>query len=169
MIAHFSIPAQDPQRTAELFGKIIDGAVMPFPVVPGAWVAIAKDGSGLGVEVVPAATAHHLGEGEAGVPAGGPVVMPWETQIRQDGDAASASGFHVAMTTKLDVDELLELGRAEGWRAVHCDRGGVFDLVELWIDNRSLVELLPPGGTQRYLEFYRPEVAGQMFAGPPPH
>lgn len=163
MIAHFSIPARDPQTTAEVFGKIIGGTVMPFPVVPGAWVAIANDNSGLGVEVVPAATAHHKGEGEAGVAVGGPVVMPWETQIRQDGAEDSASGFHVAITTKLSAEEVVALGEAQGWRAVHCDRGGVFDLVELWIDNRSLVEILPPGGTERYLAFYRPDVAGQMF------
>lgn len=170
MIAHFSIPARDPQATAELFGKIVDGAVMPFPVVPGAWVAIANDGSGLGVEVVPALTAHHLGAGDPDPArvAYGPEVMPWETQIRQDGDAESASGLHVAITTKLSADEVIALGQAAGWRAVHCDRGGVFDLVELWVDNRVLVEVLPPEGTARYLAFYNPAVAAQMFMGPPP-
>lgn len=167
MIAHFSIPARDPQRTAEVFGRIIDGAVMPFPVVEGAWVAIARDGSGLGVEVVPAATAHHMGRGEAGEAVGGPVVMPWETQIRQDGDDQSPSGFHVAMTSRLSAEEIVALGEAQGWRAVHCDRGGVFDLVELWVDNRNLVEVLPPEGTRRYLAFYTPQVAGQMFGAHP--
>jgi hypothetical protein len=166
MIAHFSIPARDPQRTAEVFGRIIDGAVMPFPVVEGAWVAIARDGSGLGVEVVPAATAHHMGQGEAGTAIGGPVVMPWETQIRQDGDDRGPSGFHVAMTSRLSAEEIIALGEAQGWRAVHCDRGGVFDLVELWVDNRSLVEVLPPEGARRYLAFYTPQVAGQMFGAP---
>lgn len=168
MIAHFSLPARDPQRTAEIFGRLIDGAVMPFPVVPGAWVAIARDGSGVGVEVVPAATAHHMGQGEAGVALGGPAVMPWETQIRQDGDVEGPNGVHVAITSPLSAEEIIAIGRAEGWRAVHCDRGGVFDLVELWVDNRTLVEVLPPEGTRRYLAFYTPEVAGQMFlAGPP--
>lgn len=170
MIAHFSIPARDTRRTAELFGRIIDGTVMPFPVVPGAWVAIANDGSGVGVEVVPAATAHHAGSGDRdpGRSANGPEVMPWETQIRQDGDEVSPSALHVAMTTALSAEEIVALGRAEGWRAVHCDRGGVFDLVELWVDNRVLVEVLPPEGTARYLAFYNPSVAGRMFAGPPP-
>jgi hypothetical protein len=51
---------------------------------------------------------------------------------------------------------------------VHCERGGVFDLVELWIENRALVEVLPPEGADRYRAFYVPEVAGRMFAGPPP-
>jgi len=168
MIAHFSIPARDPRRTAEVFGRLIDGVVMPFPVVEGAWIAIARDGSGVGVEVVPAATAHHMGAGEAGVATPGPFVMPWETQIRPDGDPESSSGFHVAITSTLSAEEIILLARAENWRAVHCDRGGVFDLVEVWVDNRSLVEVLPPGGTRRYLDFYTPEVAGQMFAGPPP-
>ncbi len=170
MIAHFSLPARDTRATAELFGKIIDGEVMPFPVVPGSWVAIARDGSGVGVEVVPAATAHHKGAGDRDParPPNGPEPMPWETQIRQDGDDRAASGLHVALTTALTVDEVMELGRAAGWRAVHCDRGGVFDLVELWVDNRVLVEVLPPEGTARYLAFYNPQVAGAMFAGPPP-
>ena len=169
MIAHFSIPVRDPEGVARVFGRIIDGTVMPFPVVPGAWVAIANDGSGLGVEAVPETSAHHPGKGVSdGRVAAGPVVMPWETQILQDGDPQDASGYHVAVTTKLSVDEILALGRERGWRAVHCDRGGVFDLVELWIENRALVEVLPPEGTARYHAFYTPEVAGRMFAGPPP-
>jgi hypothetical protein len=139
-------------------------------VVQGAWVAVARDGSGLGVEVVPEASAHHRGEGDRD-PAhasDGPFVMPWETQIRQDGAAQTASGFHVAITTKLSVDELLQIGRENGWRAVHCDRGGVFDLVELWVDNRLLVEVMPPEGAARYFAFYKPEVCGAMFNGRPP-
>jgi hypothetical protein len=169
MIAHISIPAHDPRATAEVFGRIIDGEVMPFPVVEGAWVAIARDGSGLGVEVVPDTSAHHPGEGQSdGRVSDGPFVMPWETQVRQDGAPQEASGFHVAITTKLSVEALLKIGVEKRWRAVHCDRGGVFDLVELWIDNRFLVEVLPPKGSERYHAFYTPQVAGKMFAGPPP-
>jgi hypothetical protein len=169
MIAHFSIPARDPRRTAQVFATLIDGACMPFPVVPGAWVAIARDGSGTGVEVLPEASAHNQGAGDADPSrrANGPEVMPWEVQIRQDGAPQEASGFHVAITSPLSVEEIVAVGRAEGWRAVPCDRGGVFDLVELWIENRFLVEVLPPAGTQRYLAFYQPDVAGRMFGAAP--
>ena len=165
MIAHFSLPARDPQRTADVFARIIDGVAMPFPVVAGAWVAIARDGSGLGVEVLPETSAHNPGQGPADPDrrANGPEVMPWEVQIRQDGAPQAASGFHVALTSPLAASEVLAIGEAEGWRAVACDRGGVFDLVELWIDNRFMIEVLPPSGAARYAEFYRPEVAGRMF------
>lgn len=165
MIAHFSLPAREPERTARAFAQIIDGIAMPFPVVPGAWVAIARDGSGVGVEVLPERSAHNKGKGDRDPArsANGPEVMPWEVQIRPDGAPQDASGFHVAITSDLSAEAIIELGREHGWRAVSCDRGGVFDLVELWIDNRFLVEVLPPEGTARYRAFYKPEVAGQMF------
>jgi hypothetical protein len=165
MIAHFSLPAREPEVVAGVFAEIIDGVAMPFPVVPGAWVAIARDGSGTGVEVLPEASAHNPGSGDTDPArrATGPEVMPWEVQIRQDGAAQQASGFHVAITSPLSAERIIALGRSQGWRSVYCDRGGVFDLVELWIDNRFLVEVLPPEGVTRYQAFYRPEVAGQMF------
>lgn len=169
-IAHVSIPAREPEATARLFATLIDGVAMPFPVVPGAWVAIARDGSGSGIEVLPEASAHHPGSGDTDPSrrANGPEVMPWEVQIRQDGAMQDASGFHVALSSRLPVEEIFALGRAKGWRTVGCDRGGVFDLIELWVDNRFLVEVLPRHGYERYLDFYNPEVAGRMFAGPPP-
>jgi hypothetical protein len=169
MIAHFSMPAREPQRVATVLARLIDGVAMPFPVVSGAWVAIARDGSGTGIEVLPEASAHNPGEGDAdpGRTANGPEVMPWEVQIRQDGAAQTASGFHVALTSPLDQDEVLALARGEGWRAVPCDRGGVFDLVEVWVENRFLIEVMPPAGAARYLAFYNPEVAGRMFGGAP--
>jgi len=165
MIAHFSLPARDPQATAGIFATLIDGVAMPFPVVPGAWVAIARDGSGTGVEVLPEASAHNQGVGDDDPErrANGPEVMPWEVQIRQDGRPQDATGFHVAITSRLSAQEVIAIGRNEGWRTVSCDRGGVFDLVELWVDNRFLVEVLPPRGTERYLAFYNPDVAGRMF------
>ena len=170
MIVHFSLPARAPEPVAHVLGRIIDGEVMPFPVVPGAWVAIARDGSGTGIEVVPEATSHHPGVGETDPsrPADGPQVMPWEVQIRQQGAAQPASGLHVALSSPLSCEEILAVGREVGWRAVACDRGGVFDLVELWVENRFLIEVLPPGGFARYRAFYVPDVASRMFSGPPP-
>lgn len=165
MIAHFAIPARDPQRTAKVFGKIIDGEVLPFPVVPGSFVAMARDGSGLGVEVMPMGANHHMGEGEpvSGRPADGPMVQPWEVQIRNDGEYGATTGFHVALTSPLSADELVDLAKAEGWRAVHCERGGVFEVVEIWVDNRQLIEVMPPAGAESYRAFYRPDVAATMF------
>lgn len=164
MIMHISIPTRDPRSAAEFFAAVIDGAAMPFPVAPGAWCAIAKDGSGAGVELMAEDTAYYPGHGEPdGRVADGPVTMPWETQVLASPPPAEVSAFHAAMAAKIPADEIIALARARNWRAVECDRGGVFGVVEVWVDNRHLVEVMPPAQVSRYLAFYNPAVAGQMF------
>jgi len=37
------------------------------------------------------------------------------------------------------------------------------------VENRFMLEVLPPRGLQRYLDFYTPEVAGRMFSNSPPN
>ncbi|MBP7705253.1 MAG: hypothetical protein KA105_08205 [Caulobacter sp.] len=140
MIAHVSIPARRPEATARVFAEIMDAVIMPFPPVPGGWMVICKDGSGVGLEILPETTAIICGE-EAGEAS---VFGYCSAPVRRDG------AIHVALTSKLSVDEVISLGRAMDWRAVHCDRGA-FDLVELWVDNRLMIEVLAPEGTTRYL------------------
>lgn len=154
MIAHFSIPARDPQTTAELFARIIDGVAMRFPVVDGGWIAIARDGSGTSVEVVPETTAIEF-EGENGAP------PRYQSGLREAPREATA--IHFALTTHLSQDEVMAMGLARGWRTTHQNRGP-FDLVEMWIDNRQMIEVLPPESTARYLAFAQPEAAAKGFA-----
>jgi hypothetical protein len=52
--------------------------------------------------------------------------------------------FHLAIATELSVDDILAIGAREGWRAVPCSRGGVFDVVELWLENGLMFEVLTP-------------------------
>ena len=72
---------------------------------------------------------------------------------------------HVAMTTDLSRDEVIALGQAQGWRTLHADRGA-FDLVEVWVDDRIMVEVLPPDSTARYLAISDPAAARQSFGAP---
>ena len=166
MIAHFSIPSRTPKETALFFASVIDGLVYDFgPVVPGAAIAVAKDGSGVAVEVYPIDVAHHPGKGEVDptVTAEGPSAMPWEDQVRPDQAQSRPTGFHSAMATKLAEAKVLELAKANGWRAIACERAGVFGVVEVWVDNTFLVEVLAPAQAARYQKFMNTEGAGAMF------
>lgn len=168
MIAHVSVPSRDPRRTALLLAALMDGEVFPFPVVPGAWIAVARDGSGQAVEVYPPTLAHHPGRGEAdpaAVPQG-PQTLPWEDQIHADADQLRATAFHFAVTTPLPYERVLALAKAAGWRAVQCNRGGVFGLVEVWLEGQFLVEVLGPDDALRYRRFMNPAACAAMF-GPP--
>ena len=34
------------------------------------------------------------------------------------------------------------LAAREGWRTVRCSRGGIFEVIELWLENALMVEVL---------------------------
>jgi len=165
MIAHVSVPARDPRRTALLLAALIDGEVFDFPVVPGASIAVARDGSGLAIEVYPDTMAHHPGSGDADpafVPQD-PRTQPWEDQIHPDGQQLQPSAFHVALVSRLGDDAVVALARRAGFRAIRCDRAGVFRLIEVWLDNAVLVEVLNVDEAVRYRKFMNPAGCASMF------
>lgn len=160
-----SIPSDDPRRTAHFFAALIDGDVFDFPPVVGAAIAVARDGSGVAVEVYPVGMAHHPGEGEPmpiEVPAD-PAAMPWEDQIFPEPMDRSPSSFHLAIETRRTRDEVIALARTRGWRTVVCDRAGVFGVIEVWIDDRVLVEALTREESERYRRFMNPRGCAEMF------
>ncbi len=165
MIAHVSIAARDPRRTALLLASLMGGETFAFPVVPGAWIAVARDGSGTAIEVYPESMAHHPGKGEVDptVHAQGPQTMPWEDQIFPDESQVRPSAFHFAMSSPLTERQVLDVARADGLRAVRCDRAGVFALVEVWIDNVFMVEVLCGCEIDRYRSFMNPRTVAAMF------
>jgi hypothetical protein len=165
MIAHVSIPARDPRSTALLLARLIDGESFDFPVVPGARIAVASDGSGLAIEVYPDGMAHHPGTGQPDpfcAPAG-VAAMPWEDQISPDDTQLRPTAFHFALVSKLGDEAVIGLAQQAGFRAVKCDRAGVFRLVELWLDNSLLVEVLDPTEAERYRQFMNPAGVRAMF------
>lgn len=51
------------------------------------------------------------------------------------------SQVHINMQTALIYAEVLALARREGWTARICDRGGLFELVEYWLEDKFMLEL----------------------------
>ncbi|MGE0829385.1 MAG: hypothetical protein AB7O04_08550 [Hyphomonadaceae bacterium] len=165
MIAHVSIPARNPEQTALLLATLIDGEAFAFPVVPGAWIAVARDGSGLAVEVYPDGMAHHPGAGDVDptLAVEGPQAMPWEDQIFLDGPQIRPSAFHFALASPLADEDILRAAHAAGLRALKCERGGVFGVVEVWLENSILVEVLSAREFGRYRDFMNPTACAAMF------
>ncbi|MBX7223678.1 MAG: hypothetical protein K1Y36_27435 [Blastocatellia bacterium] len=165
MIAHMSIPSANPKQTALFFAALIDGLVFDFPVVSGASIAVAKDGSGTAIEVYPPTMAHHPGTGEPDptLSPTGPATMPWEDQILAVSVDPRPSSFHLALGTRLSESEVLSWANSLGWRAVVCERGGVFGLIEVWVDNTYLVEVLVPEQMARYRQFMNVTGCAAMF------
>jgi hypothetical protein len=132
MIFHASIPAREPERVAAVIAEIWGGQSFRFPPWPGAWVAMAGDARGSMVEVYPHTLPIAPGTGDD-------MARPLP-----DTEPRPYTCFHLAIATERTVDEIRAIGAREGWRAVPCSRGGVFDVVELWIENGLMFEVLTP-------------------------
>jgi hypothetical protein len=144
MIYHTAIPANDPQSAAVALARILGGEAMPFPVVPGSWIAWSADGV-TELEVVP--RGHGFARAEQGK----------EPRWVGSHGGLFASGWHVAVGTQVDAREVLKIAHEAGWPAQICDRAGFFDIVEVWVDDCGLVEVLDPEMQARYRAAFSPE------------
>ena len=132
MLFHMSVAARDPQRVATVIAEIWGGSVRRFPPVSdNGWIALANDDRGTCLEVYPRGTVLRETAGDAdahGEPSG-----------RDDFTAT-----HGAIATALDEPQVLAIARREGWPAKYRKRGGLFGVIELWVEGRQMLEVLTP-------------------------
>lgn len=135
-LLHMSITAEKPESTAKILASFLGGRHLPFPPFPDSWIAFAAEDDGTAIEVYP--TTHRLKPGENGI----------ECITEEPDDATSFA--HIAISSKLSEDQIIYLAMAAGWIARRQDRGP-FACIEVWIDNRLLIEVL----TTQMLADYR--------------
>jgi hypothetical protein len=73
--------------------------------------------------------------------------------VRQPEGVDRRSPTHFALSVDMAEADVMARARAKGWDAFVCDRGGHFHVIEVWIDNTWLVEVLPPTFAAEYLGF----------------
>ncbi|MCP5432812.1 MAG: hypothetical protein H6923_06030 [Alphaproteobacteria bacterium] len=148
MLFHASIPADRPEHVAKVVAELWRGDYSAFPPFPGSFIAFAGDARGSEIEVVP--------RGQRLVPDGAEV--GWRNEA-----PSPASEVHLAVASPLTAGEILALARREGWTARVCDRGGVFHVVEFWIENKFLLEVLTEEFQAEYLAFMDPARFRALF------
>ena len=146
MIHHVSIPARDPQNVAKVLAELMGGKSYPFVPLPGAFMAASGDRHGSMIEVYPE---------RAGL-----------TFPEHDGPAEHTENetvprfwpFHLLLSVPLAQDEIERIGAREGWRTKLFGRGRpgqkpFFYVVEFWIENQLMVEVVTPAMAKDYEEF----------------
>ncbi len=128
-ILHVSLSADDPERIARFLAGIMGGYALEFPPFPGAWIAFARADDGTAIEVYP--TTHVLTIGHESVAC--EVVEPHRRP----------TFAHAAISSTLEREEIFSLGAQEGWVTRVCNRGP-FACIEIWLEDRLLVEVLDP-------------------------
>ena len=157
MIHHFSFAAREPQRAAEAIAALWGGEAFPFPpVAEGSWVAISGDPRGTTIEVYPAGAELQPAEGDADAVA-----------VMNDRPAQYVA-THAAIASPLSEEEIYAMAARQGWLAKYCKRGGIFGVIECWVENAFLLEVMTPQMQREYTDFMSPEAWRTLLAAGPP-
>lgn len=156
MLFHLSIDADDPHRVAAVIAELWGGQAFPFPpVLTGSWVAMAGDGRGTTLEVYPRGAELHETPGDADA-------------IGVIGANPGHTATHFAMATPLDAAAVAAIAEREGWPSKYRKRGGIFGVIEVWIEGRVLAEVLTPEMQREYLDGLTiPAWQAMLAKGPP--
>jgi FMN phosphatase YigB (HAD superfamily) len=151
MIHHISIAAHDPQHVAEVLAELFQGTTAPWASHPGSYVAVAFDFHGTLVEVHPLTIKLIPGVGEDAA------------QHLHDAGSLVYTATHAAISVPISEEQIQAIATREGWRMKRFNRGGFFDVIELWLENHMLIELLPPELVTDYLAFMEPQALKQFL------
>ena len=122
MIFHASLPARDPERVARVLAELMEGYCQPF-IRPNSFMAFSKKPEEMMIEVLPVAAGAFDRKGLA----------------RELYDT-----MHLAVGVDLTPEQVMAIGEREGWRTRRARRGGSFDVIELWLEDHFLIEVLTP-------------------------
>jgi hypothetical protein len=154
MIHHLSIAARDPKHVADVLAELMGGTAVPFPPNPGSYFALQLDDHGSGVEVYPAGTELRPG-GSGGA------------SFAKEARAGRGYGpTHFALSVATDAGAVERIAGREGWQCALCDRGP-FHVIEVWVENETMVEILAPEFAREYLAFAQPQSIKAAIAAAP--
>jgi hypothetical protein len=154
MLLHVSIPADEPERVAKAIAAVVQGTVLEFPPVPGAFMVWFGTAQRMIIEINPRGHEH--------VPAAN------QFGIRPNPTPSPYSEGHVAIAAPLSAESVLAIGAREGWLAQRSDRGGLFSVVELWLENKFLLEVVPDEERLNYSDNVTMDRFSALFALNPP-
>lgn len=160
MINHISIGAHNPENVAGVLAELWNGYAYPFPPSPNSFIVFADDDRGTLVEITPINTVLVPGEGlpdeenfSLETPTG-----EHEAKFVSSDFSPKFVATHLNINTKLNEAEIKAIAKREGWRCFTANReNGLFQLIELWIEDRFLLEVNTPEMTAMYLELAQPQ------------
>jgi hypothetical protein len=139
VIAHVSLPAVNCARVAAVLAEIMDGGAVRFPPGgPDAYNCWSKTND-FQIVVTPCGQVMQAGPDE----------QIWASRAVPSGPARAYES-HFAIAVQRRAAEVVALAQAAGWQARVCNRGGFFDVVEIWVENAYLVEVLDPAQLEAY-------------------
>ena len=138
MIHHYSIPVQDTKHVAEVFADLFAGTITPFGPYENAYIVWFGDEYGSAIEFYPVGTEML------------PSAAGEQTDFQHNASYSRYSATHAAISIKRSREEIFNIAERQGWRALELSRGG-FNVIEFWIENSIMIELLTVDMSKDYL------------------
>lgn len=148
MIHHYSIPVQDTKKVADVLAKLFDGTITFFGPYKNSYIVWIGDEYGTAIELYPSGTemTPDAGKGQANF-----THNPMHSKF---------SATHAAISINRSRDEIFGAAEVLGWKALELPRGG-FNVIEFWIENNVMIELLTPDMANDYLSATRKFISNQ--------
>jgi hypothetical protein len=140
MIHHYSIPVQDTLHVAQVMAWLFDGSITGFGPYHNSYIVWFGDQHGSALELFPAGTEMF--------PASDP--QRGQANFRHNPEHSRFVATHAAISINQPRAFIFEVAKSQGWRALELPRGG-FNVIEFWVENHVMIELLTPDMTQNYL------------------
>ncbi|MEH1868560.1 MAG: hypothetical protein V7K69_26675 [Nostoc sp.] len=151
MIHHISISVKNPQHVAEILAEVLNGQAFPFFPHPGSYMVFPLDEYGTGIEVYPLKTQLMPGEGDN------------QCTFAENPTSSGFTATHAAISVSSSQEKIELIGKREGWRVLRCNRDSFFDVIEFWLENTVMIELLTPEMSAQYLAVTQPENLKKAF------
>ncbi|WP_416665868.1 hypothetical protein [Egbenema bharatensis] len=154
MLHHMSIAAENPKQVAEVLAELWQSQALPFPFYPNSYIAFAGDDHGTVIEVYPL----------------GYEIVPGNPELPdlKSGQAVTRyTATHAAISVPLELEQIQQIAAREGWQCFVGDRGPFFQVVEFWVENTVLLELLTPRMAAQYTAFSTPQNWEQLVLATP--
>jgi hypothetical protein len=159
MIHHVSISAKNPQHVAAVLAEVMEGKSYPFPgAIPDSFMAVEGDGNGTMVEVYPENMTLKPGSTD-----------DQEVQAKRSASVPEAWPFHFLLSVRSDRATIERIGAREGWTTRYLGRGApgqppVFHVIEFWIENRLMVEVVTKEMAAEYTALMQPAKLDALMA-----
>ena len=132
MIIHISIPATFPKDVATYLAQLVQGECRELSWCPTGYMVFSDDQFSTGIEVLPADTIFMPGQDK------GETLV-----ISQNEDAkTSYSCVHFLLIVNLSHDAVMNIASKAGWRAIPKSSLGAVDMIELWVENTLMIEVV---------------------------
>ena len=153
MIHHVSIPVTDTSQVIGVLQELLGGVITEFGPYRDSWILWTGDDHGTAIEVYPVGTEMYPPDG------------PGQALFRESIHPSPFVATHATVSLNRTVQEIQAIAAAHGWRAERLSRGP-FDVVEFWIENHVMLELMTPDMEEAYLTA-APHLPASRDAGEP--